>query len=323
MKKEAGTAGERPARPKLTQEHFTRVPDLDFPPDKIKEGMEVMERQVVELAPALVDIARQALKEKPQYIVCADKSARIFGVPLCRFIERDLQAKIPPKDRYNPHLTFFNDDFIKDNIIKEDKDGNLGVSIEPDMARRIAGALAYVKGQRFFFIDEILALGRSLRSLLEEVKLANVGLDEKINVHFFSLAQIDDPSHGGRIDLAGNWKEFLAQTLSLARSTDNFEYTLCENHLQQDLFSHSPLFRYVITNNWRTKPINNLLVTLEEMRHTPEFGQQPEGVRKEFVRRTETMRQAIPQVMRSVSQAKKKLYQAMQQSYGRKTAENN
>jgi len=309
-----------PEKSSLTQEHFTRVPDLDLPPDKIKEGMEVMERQAVELAPALVDIAQQALKEKPQYIVCADKSARIFGVPLCRFVEKDLQAEIPPKDRYNPHLTFFNDDFIKDNIIKEDKDGNLSVSIEPDMARRIAGALAHVKGQRFFFIDEILALGRSLRSLLEEVKLANEQLDDKIDVHFFSLAKMEDPSHGGRISLAGNWKEFLAQTLSLARSTDNFQYTLYENILHKDLFSHTELFRYVITNNWRTKPINNLLTTLEEMRQAPEFAEQTEDVRKEFVRRTEIMRQAVPQVMRSVSQAKKKLYQAMQQAYGQKMA---
>lgn len=180
----------------LSPKVFTEIPDLGVEPERAEKDEEMMDRQVLELAPDLVDIAERAMIERPDFVVCMDKSARIFGVPLCRFISNVLQADKKREEEYNPHLTFLNNNYLRDNIISEDQAGNMVVDVAPSIKNGIPEGFSSLRGRKFFVVDETLSGGKSLRSLLELIKLFNDAQKEeghKIDVHFFFFKQRPRP----------------------------------------------------------------------------------------------------------------------------------
>jgi hypothetical protein len=152
--------------------------------------------------------------------------------------------------------------------------------------------------------------------MIEYLKLDN-NPEEKINMHFFALSQESNPTGQRRNPLPPNCGEFMTETLDMAQHTDNFQFTLYDNHIHE-IFSKSPAYHYIINNGLRTAPISKVMESFEAFKSDPEFETMPDDLQESFLVNEQESKEEIPKIFARVTTAKKRIYEAMQEVHSEK-----
>ena len=211
--------------------------------DAMKERVvKKIESEFEGVAPALVHIAREIIKQKPDQVIFLDKSARIFATPMRKFIREKVDA------REIPAFKFINDDVLRFQYywIDKKKDGETycinrqeSETLET-LDAETTKAFSFIKGKNTFVVDEMLSLGMELQLWMKAFQLEKKESPET-KLSFFALSEYEKER---RVVVAG--ESFVRDAKEDAGKMDGFNLFISDYVPDTALFSRRvPAFRYV------------------------------------------------------------------------------
>jgi hypothetical protein len=285
-----------------------------------KEIIEKTERDLDQIAPALVELCKEAKKEKPDNLIFLDKSCRIFAGPIKKFI-RDILAG---KKDYSPNFLFFNDDEFKNSIVRRNEENKFEAIVDDGTKKKIDDIFKEIKGEKTFIIDETFSFAKGVRAFVEAVRYYNQGKkqDEKVEILYFSLAYNEKPVeiYPASIILsesqrpAENGNEFFIETLDMAKSTDGFKLHIYNNNIP-DLFSTNYKLKYVRDRNDQSESINT---SLNDFKKEEDKSKYDDLLRLYGSNWDEQVKQENNQIFYLSKVAKKMIYEKMIDIYEKK-----
>ncbi len=203
-----------------------------------------MEKDVEMVAPALLDICEKIEHEKPDMVIFLDKSARIFALPMRKFLLEKL-GENREAAKLLPDFNFYNDGPAKEEVKKIRNEQETPVR-RPRLSDEqyekqdefLKKEMSFLTGKKVFIIDETFARGTGARLFMDGLDIVNETEEEgnQALIHFFSLSHADWAEKGRA--------EFLDECLSLAGMKPGFELTVYDNS-KNFLFSKNQAFRTV------------------------------------------------------------------------------
>jgi hypothetical protein len=135
-----------------------RVADLpEFQEMKADLLKERSKRELAIIEPGLKDLSRRICSEKPDFVVFLDKGARLFAVPLRRFLRASGMTPLP-------EFRYFNDTRLKEAYLYKKHSFNTIAEDE----------LGSLKGKKSFFVDETYSLGQGAAALEKAFSFLNL-----------------------------------------------------------------------------------------------------------------------------------------------------
>lgn len=212
-----------------------------------QEKIKIMEEELEMVAPAMIDVCKKIADEKPDKVVFLDKSARIFALPMRKFLQENCLGG----DKAVPDFNFFNDSPLKNGLEKLGRNNDFSRAIRPEEILLIDKELSWLSGKKVVIVDETFAFGRGVKIFMDAVRIINTmaernsNQEAKTSVHFFALSYTR--STGG-LSTEG-YKEACEY---LAQQIPGFELTIYENE-KSHLFSRHDAFRTVDDETFNDK----------------------------------------------------------------------
>ncbi len=126
------------------------------------------EQELPVLKPSLKSIIDFIRTEKPDYVVFLDKGARMYGVPMHKYLKTlDLEKM--------PKIKFYNDDWLK----TAEQEGMLTKEV-------VDSEFSRYKGKKVLFVDEFVFEGKTTCVMKQAAELS-----DDVDLHYFGLCRAD------------------------------------------------------------------------------------------------------------------------------------
>jgi len=218
------------ARPKLSEEEKEKA---------IVEAMDMVEKEMNDLAPVLVNVANEMIKRKPDQVVFLDKGARIFATPMRKFIREKMD------DQDMPDFRFFDDGVLRNQfcfVQKNPADGKryIGLQHSESLDKEIKEAFSFIEGKKTFVVDDTISLGRE--ALLWVSAFGMVSKENpKTEVDFFTLGD-----YKGERQTIVHGDLFTKDIIGIVEKVKGFNLFIGKYETGKHFFSRSiPACRYI------------------------------------------------------------------------------
>lgn len=143
---------------------------LPMPKDFDENLVNKSEEHLEIIKDSLRDFVKRIQDDKPDMVIFLDRSARVFGEPIFKYLNEQKVPKVP-------EIRFYNDDYLKGLYLKGKLD-----------KQAVDEELSELKDKKVFFLDETFSSGRGAATIKKSMEF--LGNNEAF---YFALTQDNGP----------------------------------------------------------------------------------------------------------------------------------
>jgi hypothetical protein len=214
---------------------FSKKEMLPMPKELDENLVNKSAEQLEIIKESLQDFVKRIQEEEPDMVFFMDKSARVFGEPIFRYLNDQKMLKMP-------EIRFYNDDYLK------------GLYLNGKLDKKSVDKELYcLEGKKIFFLDETFSGGKGAATIKKSAEFI-----DNCEIFYFALTQDKRPKV---LDDFGVWftlsEEEHKKNLKEISDDDNFK--IYDNDIGE-LFSREVSKLYVMETdeNGKLRTVNVL-----------------------------------------------------------------